>query len=100
MHTYCFTWNDAEKNRQVEMSVAYSLAEGAVRIDQITPTKVSFVCAQRGEVKRTIGIHTATGRRLLVEAYYDSAIRTHLKHAILAGSIVDDEDPIEPRIAV
>jgi hypothetical protein len=100
MNVYCFTWNDADKNRRVEMKVNYRLAEGAVRIEQITPTKVLFYDAAADEVTRAIGVHTDTGRRLLLAAYYESISRTHLKAAILAGSIVDDEDPIEPRIAV
>lgn len=100
MNTYCFTWNDADKNRQVEMTVNYALAEGGVHIDRITPTKVSFVAVESGEVHRTIGIYTSTARRLLLAAYHESMSRSQLKAAILAGSIVDDEDPIEPRIAV
>ena len=51
-------------------------------------------------VRRTIGVHTATAQRLLLAAYYESTSRNQLKAAILAGSIVDDEDPIEPVIAV
>jgi hypothetical protein len=99
MNVYCFVWNDADKHRHVEMSVSYSLCEGAVRIDTITPTKVSFLKAAPGEPRRTIGVHTETGRRLLLAAYYESISQTHLKAAILAGGHSDDEAP-EPRIAV
>lgn len=99
MNEYRFVWNDADKNRHVEMSVNYSLCEGAVRIDTITPTKVSFFDACADAPRRTIGVHTPTGRRMLLAAYYESISQTHLKAAILAGSLADDEAP-EPRIAV
>lgn len=100
MNVYCFVWNDADKNRHVEMSVNYSLCEGAVRIDTITPTKVSFFEPDASSARKTIGVHTVTGRRLLLKAYYESISQTHLKAAILAGSVVSDEDAPEPRIAM
>ena len=98
MNEYCFVWNDADKNRHVEMSVSYSLCEGAVRIDTITPKRISFFEAAAAEPHRTIGVHTETGRRMLLAAYYQSISQTHLKAAILDGH-ADDEAP-EPRIAV
>lgn len=99
MNVYCFVWNDADKNRHVEMNVNYSLCEGAVRIDTITPTKVSFFEAEASLPHRSIGVHTDTGRRMLLSAYYESISQTHLKAAILAGDVADDEVP-EPLIAM
>ena len=66
MDSYQSVWEDDETNRKVELLVNYSQGDAGVTIDDITPTKITFLdSATKAEV-RSIGIWTKTGRKILV----------------------------------
>lgn len=69
MSAYRIVWEDEAKAREVEIFVDYALSEGAVQVNAIRPTRVTFYDAQTGHAERSIGIHTPTGRRMLTEQY-------------------------------
>lgn len=60
-------WNDEENFRQVEFEVQYSIENANLSIDSLTPVKVSFLDKTNQTVVKTIGVHTATGRKMLTE---------------------------------
>ena len=51
------TWEDEENNRRVELVVNYRLDAKRVEINDVTPTRVNFLCP-------TSGNHAALDRRL------------------------------------
>lgn len=61
------TWEDEETNRQIEFSIQYGLENSDVRIQSVTPTKVSFICPQTNACTRSLGVHTSAGRRVLAD---------------------------------
>ena len=63
------TWEDEDNNRQIQFSVDYSAENGSVEIENITPTKVSFICPESNTCTRTIRVHTATGREMLAKHF-------------------------------
>lgn len=69
MRGYRIVWEDESKAREIELFVDYTLEDGAVQINGIRPQQVTFYCRQSRKPVRSIGIHTATGRRLLTEQY-------------------------------
>ena len=69
MMSYEMTWEDEDCNRSVQFSIAYSIESSEVKIAEITPNSVSFLCPESGEVTRTIGVHTAKGRQHLVDQF-------------------------------
>jgi hypothetical protein len=66
------TWEDEENNRQVQFSVAYAIENEALTIREVTPQSVSFLCSERAAPIRSIRVHTATGRRVLVRQFKQS----------------------------
>jgi hypothetical protein len=69
MKAYRIVWEDAANARDVELHVAYRLDDGNVAIDAIRPTQVTLYCRATEKVKRTLPVHTETGRRLLTQAF-------------------------------
>ena len=49
MKSYQATWEDAEASRQVELVVNYRLDAKRVDINDVTPTRVTFLCQQDAE---------------------------------------------------
>ena len=76
------TWEDEEKNRHVEFSVAYAIENDQVQVREITPQSVSFICEKAGRPIRSIKVHTATGRSLLSRQFANSAAFAQLKDEI------------------
>ncbi len=65
-------WEDEENNRIVELSVEYQLADDRLEVERVTPTAVSFLDPQNGQVVRKIKVWTETGRRMLLRQYRES----------------------------
>ncbi len=68
MNVYRLVWEDAEKNRDVEIHVNYLLTDGAVQIDKLTPTKVTLYDENRSVVK-VLPVTRPTGQRVLAQAF-------------------------------
>jgi len=69
MHTYRIVWEDEPKAREIEILVRYRLDAGVVQIDAVNPTKVTLFADHTPRPTRILPVHTATGRRLLAQAY-------------------------------
>lgn len=63
------TWEDEENNRQVEFSIAYAVENKELKIREITPKAVAFLCSQRVQPVRSIGVHTPAGRKMLAHQF-------------------------------
>ena len=83
------TWEDAENNRQVELVVNYQLDATRVQINDVTPTRVNFVCPTSGKTTRSIGVHTNGGRRVLSRAIKASGRLSSLPQEIADGKLVE-----------
>jgi hypothetical protein len=69
MDSYQSVWEDDETNRKVELLVNYSQDDAGVTIEDITPTKVTFLDPATKADLRSIGIWTKTGRKILVRQF-------------------------------
>jgi hypothetical protein len=83
------TWEDEENNRRVELVVNYRLDATRVEINDVTPTRVSFVCPTSGNVTRSIGVWTNGGRRVLGRQLKASGRINSLKEEIASGRVVE-----------
>lgn len=75
-------WEDEENNRLVELSVEYQLADDRLEVERVTPTAVSFLDPQNGQVVRKIKVWTETGRRMLLRQYRESVGSEHLQQQL------------------
>ena len=93
MHSYRIVWEDEAKAREIELFVTYRLDAGVVCVDQVRPTTVTLYDAVTKQPSRSLPVHTATGRRLLAEAYLASReSEVSLEEEILAAhALLDDE---------
>ena len=66
------TWEDEENNRHVEFSIAYAVENAELKIREITPQSVAFLCSQKANRVRSIGVHTSAGRQLLARQFAES----------------------------
>ena len=82
MGTFLATWEDEENNRNIQFSVQYATENSEVSLLKITPTKVSFVCPETNTCIRSIGVHTESGRDLLVHRFSTTDRIAQLKTAI------------------
>lgn len=87
------TWNDAENNRWVELVVNYRLDATQVEINDVTPTRVTFLCPTSGNPTRSIGVWTNGGRRVLNRQIKASGRLTTLPQEIAAGQVVEVKHP-------
>ena len=71
MGVYQLVWKDVDKNRDVEIHVNYRFADGAVRIDKATPTKVTLY-GDNQQVVKVLPVTRPTGQRLLAQAWQNS----------------------------
>ena len=81
------TWEDDEKNRHVEFSIAYAIENNEVTVGEITPKSVSFLCEQGLRPVRSIQVHTATGRQLLSRQFATSHAFRKVKDQIVGCSL-------------
>jgi len=93
MHSYRIVWEDEVKAREIELLVHYRLDAGVVSVGEIRPTQVTLYNSSTKQPSRTVPVHTATGRRLLAEAYLGSReTEVTLEEEILAAhALLDDE---------
>ena len=92
MHTYRIVWEDEPKAREVEILVHYRLDAGLVQVDTISPTKVTLFADHTPQPTRVLPVHTATGRRLLAQAYLAARENEQtLEEEILAAHDLRDE---------
>ena len=87
------TWEDAENNRQVELVVNYRLDATRVEINDVTPTRVNFLCPTSGSKVRSIGIWTDGGRNVLSRAIKASGRLNTLPQEIAEGKLVEIKHP-------
>jgi hypothetical protein len=87
------TWEDAENNRQVELVVNYRLDATRVEINDVTPTRVNFLCPTSGSTVRSIGVWTEGGRRVLERALKSSGRLNTLPQEIAEGKLVEIKHP-------
>ncbi|HZL88947.1 MAG TPA: hypothetical protein VFB96_11280 [Pirellulaceae bacterium] len=69
MKAYRIVWEDAANARDVELHVDYRLDGREVSIEAIRPTQVTIYCPQTQKAKRSLPVHTETGRRVLAQAF-------------------------------
>jgi hypothetical protein len=93
MHSYRIVWEDEAKAREIELYVHYRLDAGVVSVEQVRPTMVTLYDTASKQPTRSVPVHTATGRRLLAEAYLASReTEVSLEEEILAAhALLDDE---------
>jgi hypothetical protein len=89
MKSYQATWEDAEASRQVELVVKYQLDQTRVELGDVTPTRVTFLCSKSGKVKRSIGVWTESGRRLLARQAAAAGRLMTLAQEIAEGQLVE-----------
>lgn len=65
-------WEDSEKHRQIQFSIAYSIENSKVVITKIVPTKVTFVCPETNTALRSVGVHTDRGQTILRDQFAQS----------------------------
>ena len=82
MKAYRIVWEDAANARDVELHVDYRLSGGSVAIDAIRPTQVTLYCRQTQKAKRSLPVHTETGRRLLATAFLAARAEQSLEDEI------------------
>ena len=64
-----------------------------VSVSDLRPTQVTFYSRQAKKPTRTLPVHTATGRRLLAEAYLASReTEQSLEEEILAAHALRDDE--------
>ncbi len=89
MGTFQAAWEDEENNRRVDLVVAYQVAGGQVEIDQVTPHRVHFACPNTGDNLRTIGVHTETGKQLLLERALAAGAVERIRHRLNDNDVHD-----------
>ena len=88
MQTVNANWEDAENNRQVAFSVAFTRQEKAIQIQSVTPQQVTFFCPATKNPVRTIGVWTEKGREFLKGQLHQSGRLTQLENEIEASLAV------------
>jgi hypothetical protein len=93
MHSYRIVWEDEAKAREIELIVRYGLEAGVVTVQEVRPTSVTLYDNVSKKAIRTLPVHTATGCRLLADAYLASReTEVSLEEEILAAhALLDDE---------
>ena len=88
MGQYNANWEDEEHNRIVELTVDYQLDNDRLELTSVTPRTVTFVDPASKTPQRRIGVHTDTGRRMLLLAFIDKvgmpSLREEVNDALLA----------------
>ena len=89
MKTCQATWEDTENNRRVELVVNYQLDATRVEINDVTPTRVTFLCPTSGKPTRSIGVWTGGGRLMLNRQVKASGRLSTIKDEIAAGKAAE-----------
>jgi hypothetical protein len=91
--SYQANWEDEENSRQVELVVNYRLDQTRVDISDVTPTRVNFLCSKTKKQRRSIGVHTEAGRKLLARQIEAAGRLATLPREIAAGRLVEIKHP-------
>lgn len=83
------TWEDEENNRRVELVVNYRHDATRVEINDVTPTRVHFLCPTSGSTTRSIGVWTDGARRILARQIGAAGRLESLKNEIAEGRVVE-----------
>jgi hypothetical protein len=89
MKSFQATWEDEENNRLVELVVNHRLDAKRVDINDVTPTRVTFLCPQTKAPLRSIGVWTDGGRRVLARQIEAAGRLTTLPQEIAADKLVE-----------
>lgn len=65
-------WNDEINRRNIQFSINYSVQNGGLSIDSLTPTKVCFLDEAGESVQKSRGVHTAKAKSMLNEQLKNS----------------------------
>lgn len=89
MGTIQAAWEDEENNRRIDLVVDYQIAAGQVELQNVTPHTVHFSCPKSGETTRSMGVHTETGKQLLLERALAAGFAESVRHQINEGEVHD-----------
>ena len=93
MHAYRIVWEDEAKAREIELFVHYHLDAGVVNIREVRPTQVTLYNRRTKKAERSLPVFTATGRKLLAQAYLLSRENEpSLEEEILAAHNTRDDE--------
>ena len=93
MHAYRIVWEDEAKAREIELFVHYRLEAGVVSIREVRPTQVTLYNRRSKKAERSLPVFTATGRKLLAQAYLASRENDPtLEAEILAAHDLRDDE--------
>jgi hypothetical protein len=93
MHSYRIIWEDEGHAREIELFAHYTLDAGLVTVNELRPTQVTFYSATSQKPVRTLPVYTATGRRLLADAFLASReTEQSLEEEILAAHALRDDE--------
>jgi len=93
MKSFQATWEDEENNRRVELVVNHRLDATRVDINDVTPTRVTFLCPSTGSPVRSIGVWTNGGRRVLARQMAAAGRLATLPQEIAASQLVEIKHP-------
>ncbi len=89
MKSFQATWEDEEASRQIELVVNYQLDQARVEIENVTPTRVTFLCPESSKPLRSVGVWTNGGRRLLAKQVEAAGRLATLPQEIAEGRLVE-----------
>jgi hypothetical protein len=93
MHSYRIVWEDEAKAREIELFVRYGFEAGVVTIREVRPTTVTLYDNLSKKAIRSLPVYTATGRRLLADAFLASReTEVSLEEEILAAHVLLDDE--------
>lgn len=89
MQTCRTNWEDEENNRIVALAVNYTVDADEVRLQDVTPTSVTFLAPQTRQPTRTIRVHTHGGRSLLRKQWRHHGGVEHLEHELTQSLLAE-----------
>lgn len=95
MGTVHAAWEDEENNRRIDLVVGYQVSTGQVEIDNVTPHRVHFACPESGKTLRSVGVHTETGKQLLLERALAAGAIDRIRHHLSETDVHDVPHPAD-----
>lgn len=89
MKSFQATWEDEENSRRVELVVNHRLDATQIEINDVTPTRVTFLCPTTKAPLRSIGVWTDGGRRVLARQIEAAGRLATLPQEIAADKLVE-----------
>ena len=69
MNTVQTVWEDDDNNRKVEMTIEYVISNQSIEIQDVAPTRVTFVEPTSKNEIRSVGVWTRSGAEMLVRQW-------------------------------